>query len=157
MQEQNKAMIVGRATRDAEVRFTQNNQAVCSFTVAASRYYKDQVSGQWKEVPSFIPVVTWAKLAEQCGERIKKGNAIAVEGRIQSRTYETKTGDKRSVLEVVADRVQFLTRVVDATHVEATAGAEKAAPASPEPSAQDTESLSDTPSSSTTSDEEIPF
>lgn len=155
MPEQNKAMIVGRATRDAELRFTQSNQAVCSFTVAASRYYKDQVTGQWKEIPSFIPVVTWAKLAEQCGERLKKGNAVAVEGRIQSRAYESKTGEKRTLVEVVADRVQFLTRSVEMATSEA-AGVEKTTHSVHEPAVNEGDTYAET-TPSTTSDEEIPF
>lgn len=156
MPEQNKAMIVGRATRDAELRFTQNNQAVCSFTVAASRYYKDQVSGQWKEVPSFIPVVTWAKLAEQCGERLKKGNAVAVEGRIQSRAYESKTGEKRTLIEVVADRIQFLTRSAETANTGAAAEVEKTAQSVHEPAASEGDTYT-AATPSTTSDEEIPF
>lgn len=113
MLEMNKVLLTGRLTRDPELRFTPSNQAVTTISVASSRRYKDTQSGEWKEITSFVQVVAWGKQAENIGQYLKKGSAVAVEGRLQSRSYETKTGEKRSVLEVVADRVQFLNKAGD--------------------------------------------
>jgi single-strand DNA-binding protein len=108
----NKIMIAGRLTRDPEVRYTQSGTAVATLGVASSRAYKDpkDPSGAWKEETCFVNVVTWAQLAERCGDSLKKGSAVFVEGRLQSRSWETEDGSRRSVVEVRADRVQFLDR-----------------------------------------------
>ncbi len=106
----NKIMIAGRLTRDPEVRYTQSGTAVATLGVASSRAFKDpkDPSGAWKEETCFVNVVTWAQLAERCGDALKKGSAVFVEGRLQSRSWETEDGNRRSVVEVRADRVQFL-------------------------------------------------
>ncbi len=108
----NRIMIAGRLTRDPEVRYTQAGTAVATLGVASSRAYKDpkDSSGAWKEETCFVNVVTWAQLAERCGDSLKKGSAVFVEGRLQSRSWETEDGSRRSVVEVRADRVQFLDR-----------------------------------------------
>jgi single-strand DNA-binding protein len=108
--EQNKVFISGRVTWEPELRFTPSKQAVTTFGIAANRNYKDQQTGEWKEFTSFVSIVSWGKQAELCVERLKKGNAVFVEGRLQSRSWESKTGEKRTSLEVVADRIQFLTK-----------------------------------------------
>ncbi|MFC1546547.1 single-stranded DNA-binding protein [bacterium] len=110
MLEQNKVMLAGRVTRDPELRYTAANQAVTSFNIASNKRYRDSQTGEWKDLTAFIPIVAWARQAERCAGKLKKGNAIFVEGRLQSRNWETKTGEKRYTLEVVADRVQFLTK-----------------------------------------------
>ena len=123
--EQNNVTIVGRLTHDPEVRYTSKNQTVCRFSVAVNRRYKD-TSGNWQDNVSFIPVVVWGDAATRCGERLKKGYPVHVEGRLQSRSWETKEGQKRNSLDVIARRVQFLSRVTEDTEVEA---AEATAPA----------------------------
>lgn len=106
----NKIMISGRLTRDPEVRYTQSGTAVATMGVASSRAYRDpkDTSGAWKEETCFVNVVAWAQLAERCGDSLKKGSAVFVEGRLQSRSWETEEGNRRTVIEVRADRVQFL-------------------------------------------------
>jgi single-strand DNA-binding protein len=115
--EQNSVTLVGRLTRDPEVRFTGKGQSMCRFDLAVNRRYKDS-SGNWQDDASFIPVVVWGDAATRCGERLKKGFPVHVEGRLQSRAWETKEGQKRTTLEVVARRVQFLSKVTEGTHEE---------------------------------------
>lgn len=95
----NKAILLGRLTKDPEVRYTQNGKAVASFTLAVNRQGKDAGA-------DFIPVVAWEKLAEVIGNNLSKGRQCAIEGRIQIRTYE-KDGQKRYVTEVVASNMYF--------------------------------------------------
>lgn len=102
----NKAFLIGNLTRDPELRYIPSGSAVTTFTVAVNRVYMQQ--GEKKEEVSYIKVVAWAKMAETCGEYLSKGSPVFVEGRIQSRSWETPQGEKRSAVEVVAERVQFL-------------------------------------------------
>lgn len=118
----NHAIIVGRLTRDPEVRYTQSGTAVCTFTLAVDRpwaHSKDQHSNQ--PTADFIPVVAWRKLAEICGNNLIKGRRIGVEGRIQVRNYEAQDGSRRYVTEIVADEAEFLDSRKDAG-TEAPAG-----------------------------------
>jgi single-strand DNA-binding protein len=107
----NDVRLVGRLTRDPEVRFTAKGQAVCRFDLAVNRRYKDAASGEWKDDTSFVPVVVWREAAQRCGERLKKGSPVYVEGRLKSRNWETKEGQKRTTLEVDSRRIQFLAKV----------------------------------------------
>ena len=107
--EQNNVRLVGRLTRDPDIGATTKGQAMCHFDLAVNRRYKD-TTGNWQDDVSFIPVVVWGDSARRCGERLKKGLPVHVEGRLKSRTWETKEGQKRSALEVVARRVQFLSK-----------------------------------------------
>ena len=102
----NHIIIIGRLTKDPELRYTPNGVAVGSFTVATDRPY---VKDREKET-DFIPVVVWQKLAENCANHLKKGRLVAVEGRLQIRSYDTQDGQKRRVAEIVASNVQFLDR-----------------------------------------------
>lgn len=105
----NVAVVAGNLTRDIEIRYTQNGNAVASFTVAVNRSCK-QSDGTYQEEVAFIPVVVWGKTAEVCERYLSKGDNILVQGRINQRSYETKTGEKRNVVEVVAESVQFPSR-----------------------------------------------
>lgn len=107
--EQNNVILVGRLTRDPDTGSTTKGQAMCRFDIAVNRRYKDN-TGNWQDDVSFIPVVVWGDSARRCGERLKKGVPVHVEGRLKSRSWETKEGQKRSALEVVARRVQFLSK-----------------------------------------------
>jgi single-strand DNA-binding protein len=138
--EQNSVTLVGRLTRDPEVRFTAKGQAMCRFDLAVNRRYKD-TTGNWQDDTTFIPVVVWGDSANRCGERLKKGLPVHVEGRLQSRSWETKEGQKRTSIEVVARRVQFLSKVT--TEAGGTGGGAEAPEAPAEAAATD--------------DEEIPF
>lgn len=97
----NKVILVGRLTRDPEVRYTQTGKAVASFSVAV-----DTGFGENKRA-DFIPIVVWDKLAEVCGNNLTKGRRVLVEGRLQIRDYE-KDGQKRRAAEVVAQNIEFL-------------------------------------------------
>ncbi|MFA0814731.1 MAG: single-stranded DNA-binding protein [Anaerofustis sp.] len=101
----NKAILIGRLTRDPDVKYLQNGTPVASFTLAIDRTFKNK-DGQ-KEA-DFIPVVAWRKTAELCGKYLAKGSQVAVSGRIQTRSYDANDGSKRYVTEVVADEVHFI-------------------------------------------------
>ena len=105
----NRVLITGRLTRDPDLKYTPSGAAVCNFRIASGRRFKDQ-SGEWKDDPTFVTVVSWRKLAENCGEYLKKGSAALVEGRLQFRSWETDDGTKKNVLEITAFRVEFLDR-----------------------------------------------
>ncbi|PKM78730.1 MAG: single-stranded DNA-binding protein [Firmicutes bacterium HGW-Firmicutes-15] len=97
----NRVILIGRLTRDPELKYTTNGTAVATFTLAINRKFN-------KDQTDFIDVVVWKGLAENCANYLGKGRLAAVEGRLQVRTYETKEGQKRKVAEVVADDVRFL-------------------------------------------------
>ena len=102
----NKAILIGRLTRDPELRYTSSNRAVCQFTVAIDRPFTNQASGQREA--DFINVVAWDKTGENVGKYMTKGRLIAVEGRIQTRNYDNNEGRKVYVTEVIASNVEFL-------------------------------------------------
>ena len=106
----NKVMLSGRLTRDPELRYTPNGTAVSSFALASSRGYKGQ-DGQWKQTVTYMNIVAWGKLAMLASEYLKKGSAAFVEGRLHSHSWQTEDGQKRSAVEVRAERIQFLDRV----------------------------------------------
>ncbi len=105
----NKVFLMGNLTRDPELRYIPSGQGVTNFTVAVNRVYNSQ-SGERKEEVSFIRVVVWGKMAENCNEYLKKGSPVFVEGRLQTRSWDAADGTKRSTMEVVALSVQFLSR-----------------------------------------------
>jgi single-strand DNA-binding protein len=117
----NRVLIAGRLTRDPELRYTPSGTAVCNLRLASGRRYKDR-SGEWQDDSTFVSVVTWSRTAENCGEYLKKGSAVLVEGRLQSRSWETEDGQKRSVVEINALRVEFLDRVGGSTEVQPSEG-----------------------------------
>lgn len=104
----NKAILIGNLGRDPEVRYLPSGQAKATFTLATSESYTDR-SGAKQERTDWHNVVVWGKQAELCGQYLKKGRQVYVEGRISNRSYEAKDGSgKRYISEVVAQRVQFL-------------------------------------------------
>lgn len=101
----NKVILIGRLTKDPELKFTQGTGTpVATFTLAVDRRFKKE--GQ--QNADFIPVVVWGKIAENTANYMSKGGLISVAGRIETRSYEAKDGSKRYVTEVVADEVKFL-------------------------------------------------
>lgn len=98
-------MIIGRLVRDPELRYTPNGNAVVNFCLAVNRNYTNQ---QGEREADFIDVVVWRKAAEACAEHLGKGRLVAVDGRLQTRTYETDDGKRRKVCEVIAENVRFL-------------------------------------------------
>ncbi|WP_379137675.1 single-stranded DNA-binding protein [Paenibacillus sp. sgz500958] len=101
----NRTILIGRLTRDPELRYTPQGVAVTQFTLAVDRPFSSQ--GGEREA-DFIPVVTWRQLAETCANYLRKGRLTAVEGRIQVRNYENNEGKRVYVTEVIADNVRFL-------------------------------------------------
>ena len=104
----NKVLLIGNLTRDPDLRYTSAGTAVANLRLAVNRTFV--VQGDKREETLFIDVVAWGKQAEACAEYLAKGSAIFVDGRLQSREYEAKDGGKRTVVEAVADTVQFLSR-----------------------------------------------
>ncbi|AKM19824.1 Single-stranded DNA-binding protein ssb [Geobacillus sp. 12AMOR1] len=102
----NRVVLVGRLTKDAELRYTPNGTAVASFTLAVNRPFTNQ---QGEQEADFISVIAWRKTAENVANHTAKGSLVAVDGRLQTRSYE-KDGRRVYVTEVVADTVQFLAR-----------------------------------------------
>ena len=105
--------LVGNLTRDPELRFTQGGRAVATLGMAVSRRY--QVNNEWQEQTSFFNVVCWGTLGENAAASLAKGTRILVTGRLEQRSYETADGDKRSVVEVVADEIGPSLRWAQAT------------------------------------------
>lgn len=101
----NRVILIGRLTKDPELRYTPSGVAVTQFTLAVDRPFTSQ--GGEREA-DFIPVVTWRQLAETCANYLRKGRLTAVEGRIQVRNYENNEGKRVYVTEVIADNVRFL-------------------------------------------------
>lgn len=139
--EQNSVTLVGRLTRDPDLRYTPKGDAVCRFDLAINRSYKD-ASGGWQKETSFVPVVAWRDTALRCNDKLKKGFPVYVHGRLKSRSWEDKEGKKHSIIEIQAQRIQFL-QLSDEE-----ASAEKAE----EPVADTTAEVADS-----AGDEEIPF
>jgi single-strand DNA-binding protein len=101
----NRVILIGRLTKDPELRYTPAGVAVTTFTLAVDRPYANQ---QKEREADFIPVVTWRQLAETCANYLRKGRLAAVEGRMQVRNYDNNEGRRVYVTEVVADNVRFL-------------------------------------------------
>lgn len=101
----NITILIGRLVRDPELRYTPNGVPVATFTLAVDRPFANQ---QGERDTDFIRIVVWRKLAEICASNLSKGRLVAVEGRIQVRSYEGQEGEKRQAFEVVADNVRFL-------------------------------------------------
>ncbi len=139
----NNSQLVGRLTRDPELRFTTAGLPVCRFDLAVNRRYKSK-TGEWKDDTSFIPVVVWREAGQRCGEKLKKGSPVFVEGRLKSKSWETKDGQKRSGLEIEALRVQFLERA-------------EGAPGEPAPAAEEDEAHEPAPSDAVPAMEDVPF
>ena len=99
----NRSVLIGRLTKQPELRITQNSKSVTTFTIAVDRWGKEKEA-------DFIDIVAFEKTAEAVCKYLDKGSLVGIEGRIQTRSYETKDGQKRKVFEIIADNVQFLSR-----------------------------------------------
>lgn len=102
----NKVFIAGNLTRDPELRQTTGGQAVCSFSIATNRFYKDS-SGQRQQQAEFHNIVAWGRQAEIIHQYLKKGSILLVEGRLQTRNWQDQQGVKHYRTEVVADQIQL--------------------------------------------------
>ena len=101
----NKIILIGRLTKDPELRYTASGRAVARFTLAVDRGFKNQ---DGEKQADFIPITVWRTQAENCAKYLVKGRLVAVAGRIQTGSYETPDGQRRYTTEVVADEVRFL-------------------------------------------------
>lgn len=102
-----RVTLVGNLTRDPELRQTPSGTSVCQLGVAVNSSYKDS-SGQWVEKPSFFDVVVWGAQGENCARYLSKGRQVAVDGRLDQRTWEAQDGTRRSKVEIIADTVMFI-------------------------------------------------
>lgn len=99
----NTVTVVGNLTRDPELRFTAGGKGIASFGIAVNRRY--QVNGEWQEKVSFFNITAWDQLGENAAASLTKGARIIVTGRLEQREYETNAGEKRNVVEIVADEL----------------------------------------------------
>ena len=132
----NKAILVGRLGKDPEIRYTPSGTAIANFTMATSENYKDK-DGQKQERTEWHRIVAFGKLAEICGEYLAKGKQVYIEGRIQTRSWDDKDGNKKYMTEIVANTMQMLGKPEDAS---APGGGQTIigeSAANPEPSAVD--------------------
>ena len=106
----NKVVLMGRLTKDPEVRYTQTGKVVTQFTLAVDRPFKD---ANGNKETDFISVVVWGKAAELVGNSCQKGHRLLIDGRLQIRSYEAKEGGKRWVTEIIANGVEFVERKSD--------------------------------------------
>ncbi len=106
----NKVMLIGNLTRDPEIRNTPNGSTVATFSIATNRIWNDQ-AGQKQEQVEFHNIVAWRRLAEICGQYLKKGSKIYIEGRLQTRDWTGQDGIKRYRTEIIAENMIMLDRV----------------------------------------------
>ena len=103
----NKVIMIGNLTADPELQYTSGGTARTKFAIAINRQYKDK-SGQLQEDVTFVPIVAWGSQAENCANYLSKGRSVAIEGRLRISSFETQDGEKKKMVEVVAQNVQFL-------------------------------------------------
>lgn len=125
----NKVTLIGRLTKDPELRYTQSGTAVASFTLAVERKRSGNDNGPTAD---FIPCIAWGKLGEAIANNISKGRKVAVDGRMQVRSYEAQDGTKRYVTEVVAGEVEFLDSKAGGGNAPADSGSFGGTPANDE-------------------------
>ena len=101
----NSVTIIGNVTRDPELRFTASGQATATFGMAVNRRWMNRQTNEWQEAVSFLNVVCWRELAENAAESLHKGTRVLVTGRLEQRSWETQDGEKKSIVEIVADEV----------------------------------------------------
>ena len=112
----NYVSMIGRLTKTPDIRQTNTGKNVCSFTLAVNRRYKD---ADGKTTADFFSVQAWEKLAELCARYLDKGSKVFVSGELRNRSYEAKDGTKRTITEIVAEQLEFLTPRTDAALSEA--------------------------------------
>jgi single-strand DNA-binding protein len=101
----NTVTLVGNITRDPELRFTPSGQANATFGLAVNRRWQNRQTNEWEEATSFFNVVCWREMAENASQSLAKGARVIVTGRLEQRSWQTQEGEKRSVVEVVADEI----------------------------------------------------
>ena len=109
MPELNAVIIAGNLTKDPIFRQTTNGTPVVNFSIASNRRFRDK-NDEWKEDVCYVGIVAWNRLAESCRDKLRKGNAVLVDGELQSRTFKTEDGSNRTIVEIKARRIQFLNK-----------------------------------------------
>ena len=133
----NKVILIGRLGKDPEMRFTPSGKAVTNFTMATNEVWSDQ-NGEKQERTEWHRIVTWGKLAENCAKLLSKGKQVYVEGRLQTRQWDDKDGNKRYTTEIVANQMQILSSLdskgarMGGASDDPGYGASESIPASPE-------------------------
>lgn len=127
----NRVILIGRLTRDPELRYTQSGIPVVSFSLAVDRPFTNQTTGERET--DFIDIVAWRKLAETCANHLGKGRLVGLEGSLRVRSYEATDGQKRKVSEVVAENIHFLDKPREGAGAGVGSGAQRpaAVPAGP--------------------------
>ncbi len=110
----NNITVTGNVTRDPEMRYTPSGMSKVSFGVAVNRSWRNQQSNEWEERTSFFNIVAWSQLAENVSSTVTKGSRVTVTGRLEQRSWETEAGEKRSIVEIVADDVAVSLRFATA-------------------------------------------
>lgn len=158
----NKVFLIGRLTRDPELRYTGNNTAVATFSLAVNRNFTNQ---QGEREADFINIVVWRKQAENVKNFLTQGSQVAIDGRIQTRSYDDNNGQKRYVTEVIADNVEFLGSKNSSNNSNSSAGSNNAGPTpydfgdAPQTKGTDVDSnpFADFGANIEISDDELPF
>ena len=158
----NKVVLIGRLTRDPELRYTGSNTAVATFSLAVNRNFTNQ---QGEREADFINIVVWRKQAENVKNYLSQGSQVAIEGRIQTRSYDDNNGQKRYVTEVVADNVEFLSSKNSSNSLNGGNNSQSSEPTpydfgpAPEPKGTNVDSnpFADFGASIEVSDDELPF
>lgn len=160
----NKIFLIGRLTRDPELRYTGSNTPVATFSLAVNRNFSNQ---NGEREADFINIVVWRKQAENVKNYLSQGSQVAIEGRLQTRTYDDNNGQKRYITEVIADNVEFLGSKNSSNHPNSTntTATNNAGPtpydfgSSPQTKGTDVDSnpFADFGSSIEISDDELPF
>ena len=145
----NKVILVGRLGRDPETRYTSSGQAVCNINIATDSTYKDR-AGERQKRTEWHRIVLWGKLAEISQQYLKKGQLVFIEGRLQTRQWDDKTGNKRTSTEIVANEMRMLTPRAEGAAAGVGGGAGPADIEAPAPDET-------TPHGPEISDEDIPF
>ncbi|MBR6636298.1 MAG: single-stranded DNA-binding protein [Phascolarctobacterium sp.] len=140
----NKIILMGRLTKDPEVRYTQSGKVVCQFTIAVDRPFSGE---DGKKEADFIPIIIWGKPAEIAGNSLAKGHRVLVEGRLQIRSYDDNKGVKRWISEVIANSFEFIERKADGA----------TSPASPAPTNNNPSPMDSFGTPLPYNQEEIPF
>jgi single-strand DNA-binding protein len=104
----NRVVISGNLTHDPELRSTPGGQPVCQLRMAVNGRRKDQQTGEWVDKPNYFTVKVWGRQGENCANFLARGRALAVDGRLDWRQWDTPEGDKRQTIDIIADNVQFL-------------------------------------------------
>ena len=152
----NKVILVGHLGRDPEMRYTQSEVAVCSFSLATSETYRDRNSGEKVTQTEWHNIVLWRKLAETAGKYLRKGSQVYIEGKLRTRKWEDQNGATRYTTEVVADTMQMLDKRESSSAPAPTAAAQPAQPSQPAQPAQPAQSAPEA-SNQASEPDDLPF